>query len=336
MNIEEIRDLIHREYSLEADNIDKIKNVYRIQVHDKFYCLKIIKYVFGHFLFLFSAMKHLQNKGFQRVPEFILNKEGKDYIEIEGKYAYMTPWAIARESNYDNPIDLSIAARKLGELHKKSLGFELLGEMRPRVGWMRWIEIFTTRRNEILDFKRRIYKKENKTEFDEFYLSFMEEELCRCNRAIENIKNSDYEFVMKNEIKKRGFCHHDYANHNILIDTNGEVNIIDFDYCILDTHLHDLSSLLIRRMKNGKWSLDNAEYILKEYDKENRVYHNEIPIMASFMEFPQAYWQVGIQYYWEEQPWGEEFFMRKLTKIFKDREERQEFIDEFREGKFLK
>ena len=40
-------------------------------------------------------------------------------------------------------------------------------------------------------------------------------------------------------------------------------------------------------------------------------------------------WQVGIQYYWEKQNWGEEFFMTKLKKIIDDREEREEFVEEF-------
>ena len=82
----------------------------------------------------------------------------------------------------------------------------------------------------------------------------MEEELARSNRSIYNLCKSEYISKMKEEIKHRGFCHHDYAHHNVLIEKSGGVNIIDFDYCILDTHLHDLSSLLIRRMKNGKWS----------------------------------------------------------------------------------
>ena len=56
--------------------------------------------------------------------------------------------------------------------------------------------------------------------------------------------------------------------------------------------------------------------------------------MAGFMEFPQAYWQLGIQYYWEEQPWGEEFFLKKLEKIHEDREYRQDFINDFRSNKW--
>ena len=47
---------------------------------------------------------------------------------------------------------------------------------------------------------------------------------------------------MDKEFLKR-FCHHDFAHHNLLIDKQGEINVIDFDYCILDSHIHDLASL---------------------------------------------------------------------------------------------
>ena len=98
---------------------------------------------------------------------------------------------------------------------------------------------------------------------------------------------------------------------------------------MLDTHLHDIASLLLRKMKVGKWDLNDAEFILDIYAPINTIKAADIPIMASFMEFPQDYWQLGIQYYWEKQNWGEEFFLNKLKKIHNDREEKQEFIEDF-------
>lgn len=161
-------------------------------------------------------------------------------------------------------------------------------------------------------------------------MEHMEEELLRCDQALQHLGESNYYIKMTKEMRGRGFCHHDFAHHNVLIGADNKVTIIDFDYTILDTHLHDLASLLIRRMKNGKWDLENAKFILDAYDSVYRVEGDDIPIMAAFMEFPQDYWQVGIQYYWEQQPWGEEFFLKKLTRIIEDKEEKQEFINEFK------
>lgn len=334
MDICDVRKSVQDTYGLQIQYIEKIKNVYKISSGNKEYCLKVIRYDLGHFLFILSAIKHLQNNKFKHIPRMIKTKDGMDYMNIQGCYAYLTNWITSRQCNYDNPVDVLIAASKLAELHKKSHGFDVTENMNPRIGWFKWPEIFNTRKSEILDFKKRIDKKDKKTEFDKIYLNAMEEELNRAERSIENLMRSNYLEIMNKEIAKKGFCHHDYANHNVLIGTSGEVNIIDFDYCMLDTHLHDLSSLLLRRMKNGKWSINNCVFIIDAYNSVNNVKREDIPVMAAFMEFPQDYWQIGIQYYWEKQPWEEEFFLKKLKKTLEDRGEKQDFIDEFRFVKY--
>lgn len=334
MDTQELKELVQDKYSLCINDIEKIKNVYRIETENGMYCLKIINYDFKHFLFIIGAIKHLQSNGFQSIPQIIETKENKEYVAIHNSYAYLTPWLSARQCNYDNPVEIKLCTSKLAELHIKSLNFKVTPEMKPRIAWLKWIETFKTRKSEILDFKRRINEKQYKTEFDMNYLGMMEVELLRSDRSICNLSKSDYLSKMKEEIKHRGLCHHDYAHHNVLIEKNGGVSIIDFDYCILDTHLHDLSSLLIRTMKNGKWSIENALFIMDAYDAINTIYKSDIEVMAAFMEFPQEYWQTGIQYYWEKKNWGEEFFLRKLQKIEEDKVERQIFIDEFRNIKY--
>lgn len=334
MEVQEVVQHIKKHYDIEVKKIEKIKNVYKIYGKDEVYCLKVIKYAFPHFLFIVSAIRHLQNNGFEKVPSFITTTDGEVYIKLENNYAYLTPWIHARECNYDNPLDVKVAAKKLSELHKCSENFNVTIDMKPRIGWLKWFKVFSTRIDEIYDFKRKISKKDNLTEFDELYIDMIEEEIERGKYCLKNLGESNYIFKMKEEIKKRGFCHHDYAHHNVLISMSKEINIIDFDYCILDTHLHDLSSLLIRVMKNGRWDITKGEFIINSYNEINRVFQDDIPIMAAFMEFPQEYWQVGIQYYWEKQPWGEEFFLKKLKKIQEDKYDREEFIERFRIMKY--
>lgn len=334
MEIEEIKNTVKEHYSLNISGMEKIKNVYKINANSMNYCLKVIKYDLGHFIFIINAIKHLQKKGFKSTPEIIWDKYGREYIELGTYLAYLTHWIDARECNYDNPIDIYTAVTKLGELHLSSEGFNVTKEMKPRIGWFKWTQTFKTRADEILDFKGIIDKKGEKTEFDEMYLEIMEEELERASLSIMDLENTDYFFEMDKEIQKRGFCHHDFAHHNVLISDSMEVNIIDFDYCILDTHLHDLASIIIRRMKNGKWSMENAIYILDCYNSVYKIQDSDLPIIASFIEFPQEYWQLGIQYYWEKQTWGEEYFKNKLVKIKEDREDRQEFVQELMSYKY--
>lgn len=319
-------------YDLTAKEIEKVKNSYKIITANGTYCLKIIKYDFPHFYFILSAIKHLQRNGFNDIPEIILNNNGLEYSVIGKRYAYLTEWIPSRVSNFDNPIELSLVATELAKLHKSSFGFNVTDKMNPRIGWFSWIKIFETRKNEMLDFQKRIYQKAEMSEFDKLYLNSMDKELKRAEKSIIGLEKNKYLDVMEGEVFKRGFCHHDYAHHNILVDNRGRFKIIDFDYCILDSHIHDISSLLIRSMKNGKWSSKKADIILYSYEKIFDIEKNELPIMREFIRFPQAFWQIGIQVYWEQQPWGEEFFSNKLEKYLEDCQERNDFIDSYFEG----
>ena len=329
MKEEVLSRLIGEKYNLNVVSIEKIKNVYKVSNKDEQYCLKVIKYAYPHFCFILSAINHLQNNGFKTVPEIIKTVDGSQYIEIDNKFAYLTKWILGRESNYDNPIELEKVTKKLAELHLASEGFNITKEMKPRIGWFSWINVFRTRRNEILDFKKRIDQKFYNDDFDKFYLSYIEEEVSRANKAIEGLENSKYVSYMSREVFKRGFCHHDYANHNIIIDKDYKLNIIDFDYCILDTSLHDLSSLMIRSMKNRKWDVDKAKKIIENYNSIKELQGGYMEIMKEFIRFPQDFWQIGLQKYWEQQPWNEELFFNKISKYVEDRNDREEFIEEF-------
>lgn len=328
--MESIDKYIGENYGILVTHKEKIKNVYKISSFNKTYCLKIVKYNFQHFYFILSAIEYLMNRGFNKIPPIISTLKGEKYIAINKNYAYLTPWLDSRESNYDNPYDLYLTCITLAELHNCSQGFTLDKGMKPRIGWYRWIKNFEIRSNEILDFKHRISQKAKKSEFDLLYLSLMERELNIAESSINNLKKSNYINLMNKDFYKRGFCHHDFAHHNVLIDKNSKVNIIDFDYCILDSYLHDLSSLMLRTMKNGKWELEKAKFILKTYSSIKNIQEEHIPLMAAFMEFPQDYWQVGIQYYWEQQNWEEKVFINKLKKIKEDLEDKEEFINEFK------
>lgn len=327
-----IKSYVEDNYSLKVDSIEKVKNSYKIITKDERYCLKVIKYEFSHFYFILSAIKHLQRNGFTNIPEFIMNNDNKEYGEMAGKYVYLTKWIPSRVSNYDNPLELAMVSSELAKLHQCSKGFNLGENMKPRVGWFSWISVFETRKNELLDFRNRINQKANKSEFDLLYLENIDDEVKRAEKSILGLQKNNYVRVMEREVFERGFCHHDYAHHNILIDNNKNINIIDFDYCILDSHLHDLSSLLIRNMKDGKWEKEKSDLIIDSYNENFKVKRDEIPLIREFIRFPQAFWQMGIQVYWEQQPWGEDFFINKLEKYLDDREVREEFINSYFSG----
>ncbi|MGL4656177.1 MAG: CotS family spore coat protein [Sarcina sp.] len=331
MDFARVKKLVEDNYKIKVDRVNKRKNVYKITAGFREYCLKVINYEFEHFYFILSAIKHLESNGFKGTPKIISTLTGRDYVKFEDKFAYFTEWIDAKEADYDIMRDLIATAKRVRELHKCSRGFTITAEMKPRLAWGKWDKVFATRLDEILGFNEVIKEKSKKTEFDILFSSVLEEELNRGERAIVDLKNSTYYEYMAREVMELGFCHHDLAHHNILFNKRDEVNIIDFDYCILDSHLHDLASLCMRAMRNGKWSVEKFDEITKAYSDDGKgLTKDEEQIVLSFLEFPQDYWQVGLQYYFEEQPWSDERFMTRLGNYIKDRKGREAFIEELR------
>ena len=94
------------------------------------------------------------------------------------------------------------------------------------------------------------------------------------------IRDSYWDVSRESE-KKGQFCHHDMAEHNFLITTEENMKIIDFDFCIMDTRLHDVASLVIRNMKRGIWDIEKAYFILNEYSKYYPINDGDLKVIKS-------------------------------------------------------
>ena len=185
MDTESLKNSIESNYEIKIKSLKKVKNSYKLESGNKNYAIKIIKYDFGHFYFILSAIKHLQMRKFNKVPNILKNNQGGEYIQLGNNYAYLTEWIPSRVSNYNNPIELGAVSKKLGELHECSSGFTLNRDMNPRIGWYSWINVFETRGHELLDFQNRIYQTSYKSTCEYIYLDNIEEIISKMERFYE-------------------------------------------------------------------------------------------------------------------------------------------------------
>ncbi len=85
-----IKDKILLNYGIEVKEVIKVKNTYKIITSDEEYCLKVIKYQYPHFYFIVSAQKYLMKNGFNSIPKILDTIDGKDYVRLDDKLAYLT------------------------------------------------------------------------------------------------------------------------------------------------------------------------------------------------------------------------------------------------------
>lgn len=324
--INSLKKLVEENYDITVLDMTKLKNVYKIVAVEGNFCLKQFKYDIYRLKHIFEVFDYLKNNNFDNILDIIFTYSGEKYVELNGIYFYMTIWVESRELNYSNNYDVIKAAQYIAKFHKYSKGFIASEDTKPDIRWMKWIEIFEKKINDISKFKEFIDDKSELSTFDKIYSKNIEKNIEIANESIENLYKFDYENVMNEYTKKFYICHHDLANHNILLDSFGKIYLIDFDYVILDTYLHDLGSFIMRCLKFGRWNNEKFETIIDSYKSIKYVSEQEISIVMSFILFPNDFWQIGFQYYMEKINWNVEKFLKRLNRSENDKIDRRNFI----------
>ncbi len=62
-------------------------------------------------------------------------------------------------------------------------------------------------------------------------------------KAMMVLNNSEYYSLCEKAEQEKSFCHHDYTYHNIIIDEDNAMNVIDFDYSKREIRIFDISNL---------------------------------------------------------------------------------------------
>ena len=321
--------LIEEAYGFKIRDIQSIKNVCRIETDCGVKCLKRAHMSPSYFLFIYSAVNYLDGRGFDGVIPYSTAIDGSICIPDDRYVYYVVDWIEARECKFKREDELKTAIKAAAELHKASAGYVPPPGAKPRVFYNKWVEKCDRKSAELLEFSKIIEDKEYIDDFDEIFSKHLSYYWQQAKDSTAMISESPYWEIAEASSRLGEFCHHDLANHNFLISEEGRIYLIDFDYCIMDTRLHDLTSLIIRNMRYGVWDIDKAYFILNEYDRSYSINQKELKVIKAFITFPQDFWQVGLQYYTEKQPWTMEYFLMRLNRIVSDREIRDKFLKEF-------
>lgn len=175
-----------------------------------------------------------------------------------------------------------------------------------------------------------VRKKNIKSEFDILYLKSMEfyKEIGR--NSLSTLKESDYYELCMVAENEKSFCHHDFTYHNIILNDNMDVHVIDFDYCKREVRTFDISNFMIKVLKRVDWNLEFAVAIIDSYNSISPLKPEEYKVLYAYLEFPQRYWRLANRYYYNEVNWGQNTFASKLESIINEQGKYLEFIDKFK------
>ena len=312
-NQETLQSLVAEAYGLSVQMMKTIEaqdGVYAVYTTEKQYALKKNPYPWPEFHFIAQALEHVCRRGYPWVNRVLPDQQGNLLIHWQGESYFLSPWLSGRLADFQNAADVCLIARELAKFHGATWGFS--GKIYPgRNKWGKQLMIWRQKQEDIIGWQRKAANNPHPAYFDFFYQKYAEA-FCQQIDLVLALLTEYYPEANEIAVKRGGFCHHDLAHHNILIDGK-QVGFIDFDYCIADTYLHDLASFLLRVLKANHWRLEWMPEILAAYQQVLPLTEVERQTCLAFLEMPQEFWQVGLAYY-EELPQIEDEIFRRSRK----------------------
>ena len=316
-------DLFDR-FNLKITDVIPIRSVFIICTDKGDKILKKIDYSAEELEFQYESIEYIK-KRFNRVMNFLKTKEDELYINNNGHIYCIMDMVKGRECEFYNSVDINIASRGLGEFHKASEGFTC-DKSKDNTGKL--ISNFKRKLAEMKVYKNIANLHENKNEFDKIFIKNIDYYTEEIIKSIDILDNSSYKQLC-NEKDKVVLCHNDLAHHNILL-YDDEAYFIDFDYSTLDLKVNDLCNFINKVIKNSAYDIDKAKQILNEYCRSNTLDKRELEVLYGMLSFPEEFYNISRDYYTRRKEWDKEVFIERLKKKTEFREEREEFLIEFR------
>lgn len=322
---------IERQFDIKIETIKATKGVYYLKTNNGERCLKKINYGPQKLLFVYGAKEHLVKNGFDKVDNYFLNIEGEPYALVNEDLYTLSDWLEGRECDFHNIEEVRKASETLAMMHEASKGYDPPENSKLKSDLGRWPTLMTKRIKALDKMKDMIRKKSVKSDFDLIYLKSMDFYKEIGKEALKEMQESEYYQLCMIAEEEKGFCHHDYTYHNIILTEQEDVFVIDFDYCKREVRSFDISNYMTKVLKRVDWSFDFAKVIIESYNSVSKLSQAEYKVIYSYLLFPQRYWRLANRYYYNEVNWGQSTFTNKIESIINEQELYLEFLKKFKE-----
>lgn len=323
---------IERQFDIRIENIRPNKGVYFLKTNKGMKCLKRINYGVQKLYFVYAAKEHLINNGFKYVDKYDLNIEGEPYALVNEDVYTLSQWLEGRECDFHDNNDIIMAAKALAHMHMASKGYDPPENSKLKTDLGRWPHLMEKRVRALDKMRDMSRKRSRKGDFDFNYVKSVEFYKKLGKRALNVLNDSDYLDICRVTEEEKSFCHHDYTYHNIIMDKNNQVNIIDFDYCKREVRVYDISNFMVKVLKRREWNIQCANIIIDAYNQVNPLTKEEYRVLFAFLLFPQRFWRLGNRYYYNEVSWATNTFNKKIQSLISEQEQYMKFIEDFKEA----
>lgn len=300
-------------FGLKAEQAEQVRNILKVHTQSGDFALKETAPAPHKIAFAQRVIAYLHSNGFTRAVPFCLTAEGEPIFVNERTGYIVTPWIEGREANFCAWADLRQAVRTLAELHRAGAGFGRAESKLCRKENKVWT------RNLLGRWPGQWVRALEELEKLPVARPFLEALVRQGKEALRLLAGQDTYRQKAAEGRERGtVCHRDFVHHNLIVNIQGEFQVIDFEYCALELIAADLGRFFRKSLPKAGWDWSRARKLLEEYQSIALLDRLDRRLVLAYLTFPYEWWRQAKRAKCVEE----------LENLIRGERERQDFLRE--------
>ncbi|BBF44536.1 spore coat protein S [Lachnospiraceae bacterium KM106-2] len=318
---------IFRQYELKVFNVYRARGAYVLETNQGLKLLKGFEGSKNHLDYENRIKNVLVERGFQNVDLYVANKSGELISQDSNGGRYIVKdWFVGEECNLRDIGDVKRAIRNLAHLHKPMKHISLSEEEHKHYSQIMLTTIYEKHNRELKRVRTYIKDKKQRNEFEATFLTIFNPFYEQGVRALELIRESDYEELYQKALSEENICHGNYTYHNIVFMKSDEATT-NFEKALIGVQVADIYQFLRKTMEKNNWNFEYGNAILEEYSKESPLTKEELKLLYIMLLYPEKFWKVTNYYYNNKKSWISQRNIQKLLGISDQREVKDAYLD---------
>ena len=332
---EKIREAL-KSYHLKVYNIHRARGAYLLETNNGLKHFKFFEGSIGRAQFEHTVKEHLLQHGYYNTDLFVKTSEGGIIsLDSAGNSYIMKNWFRGEGCNLNDLLHVKRASVNLANLHLILTNVELTQEQCEFGNPWDLQETFEKRNRELKRVRSYIIKKKQRNEFEISFLTYYDEFFQQGQKAVEELRKTNYPSVFLQAVEDRKVCHGNYTYHNIIMlkqrsedvsRFDGRIATTNFEKAHIGVQISDLYQLIRKVMEKNDWNTDYGISIIKEYHMVKPISKDEFKTLYLLLLFPEKFWKVTNYYFNSNKSWVSRKNIQKLQKVGEQNQKRNRFL----------
>lgn len=252
---------------------------------------------------------------------YISNQEGALVAKDRDGIPYtIQQWYEGRECDTRSREDIFRSIRMLAQIHAKMQMPVVEFYVEPSLE-----DEYQRHNQELKKIRSFIRKKGAVCPFEKLYLATVESFLTAGERALMELRESDYTGLRKEAIEQGKVCHGEYNQHNVLMLKPGTA-VTNFEHWGFDVQISDLYRFMRKILEKYSWDVRIGMEMLRAYHQKKPITTSEWENLRIRFSYPEKYWKLANYYYVHKKTLVSRKNTEKLQNLVRQKENWEYFI----------